>query len=137
MSHRLVLDASAAIAWASPDQAPPAALASAMANGGCVAPALWMHEVHNVLLMLQRRKRIDGEGHAAACAALEALDVEVEPPAWGLVAHEVSRLARAHALTIYDAAYLELAMRRRLPLATFDAALRKAADAEGVALVPS
>lgn len=135
MSPRLVLDASAAVCWASPDEAPPAALADAITAGGCLAPALWVYEVHNVLLVLQRRKRVTSEGHAAASAALAALGVELETPAWGLVEHDVLRLARTHDLSVYDAAYLELALRRRLPLATFDQALRKAAVAEGLTLV--
>jgi predicted nucleic acid-binding protein len=135
MSPRLVLDASAAVCWASPDEAPPAALADAIAAGGCLAPALWAYEVHNVLLVLQRRKRLTSEGHAAAHAALAALGVELETPTWGLVEHAVLHLARKHALSVYDAAYLELAMRRRLPLATFDQLLRKAALAENIALV--
>lgn len=135
MTPRLVLDASAAIAWASPDEAPPAALSEAILAGGCVAPALWIYEVHNVLLVLHRRNRLHDEGVAAASAALAALRVELEPPSWGLVEHEVARLARSHALSIYDAAYLELALRRRLPLATFDHALRKAAAKAEIALV--
>lgn len=56
MSPRLVLDASAAICWASPDEAPSSALGDAIAAGGCLAPALWVYEVHNVLLVLNRRK---------------------------------------------------------------------------------
>ncbi len=134
MSPRLVLDTSAAVCWAPPDEAPPAALADAIEAGGCVAPALWVYEINNVLLVLQRRKRLTDEGHAAASAALAALGVELETPAWGQVAHEVSRLARNHSLSVYDAAYLELALRRRLPLATLDQALRKAATAEAIAL---
>lgn len=135
MSPSLVLDASAAICWASPDEAPPAALVDALEAGGCLAPALWVYEVHNVLLVLHRRKRLSDEGHAAASAALAALSVELENPSWGLVAHETSRLASDHDLSVYDAAYLELALRRRLPLATLDDALRDAASAEGLPLV--
>lgn len=134
MIPRLVLDASAAICWASPDEAPPAALADAIMAGGCVAPTLWVYEVHNVLLVLLRRKRLTGEGHAAASAALAALGVELETPAIGRVAHDVLPLARDHSLSVHDAAYLELARRRRLPLATLDQALRRAAAAESVVL---
>lgn len=132
---KLVLDASAAICWASPDEAPPAALADEIVAGGCMAPGLWVYEVHNVLLVLQRRKRLTSGGHAAASAALAALGVVLESPTWGQVTHDVLHLARKHALSVYDAAYLELALRRDLPLATFDRALRKAAQAEVVALV--
>lgn len=135
MSPRLVLDASAAICWASPDEAPPAALADAFAAGGCLAPALWVYEIHNVLLVLQRRKRLSSEGHVAASAALAALGVELETPAWGHMEHDVLRLARSHDLSAYDATYLELALRRRLPLATLDQALRKAGAAEGLVLI--
>jgi predicted nucleic acid-binding protein len=132
---RLVLDASAAVAWASPDEAPPTALAEAIAASRCVAPALWAFEVHNVLLMLERRGRLDTAGYEAAVAALSALGVELESPSWAQVEHAVTRLARVHQLSIYDAAYLELAMRERLPLATFDGQLAKATRKEGVALI--
>ena len=135
MTSGLVLDASAAIAWASPDEAPPAVLAEAILASTCVAPALWLYEVHNVLLVLQRRGRLNDEGYASAGAALAALRVELEPPSWGQAELEISRLARSHALSIYDASYLELALRRRLPLATFDKSLRKAATAAGLAVV--
>jgi predicted nucleic acid-binding protein len=132
---RLVLDASAAVAWASPDEAPPAALAEAVAAARCVAPGLWAYEVHNVLHVLARRGRLDTAGYEAAVSALAALDVELESPSWAQVEHAVTRLARLHGLSIYDAAYLELALRERLPLATFDSDLARAARKEGLALI--
>ena len=135
MNPRLVIDASAAICWASPDEAPPITLADAIARGGCIAQALWIYEVHNALLILHQRQRLDTDGYAAACMALAALGVELETPTWQSVGHDVLRLAGAHGLTVYDAAYLELALRQRLPLASFDQQLRKAATAEGLALV--
>jgi predicted nucleic acid-binding protein len=97
-----VLDASAAVAWASPDEAPPTALAEAIAASRCVAPALWAFEVHNVLLMLERRGRLDTAGYEAAVAALSALGVELESPSWAQVEHAVTRLARVHQLTIWN-----------------------------------
>jgi predicted nucleic acid-binding protein len=91
--------------------------------------------VHNVLLVLARRGRLDTDGYEAAVSALAALDVELESPSWAQVEHAVTRLARLHGLSIYDAAYLELALRERLPLATFDSDLARAARKEGLASI--
>ena len=127
-----VLDASAAVAWASPDEAPSAALAAAVASGTGVAPALWPFEVQNVLTVLRRRGRLKGEDWEAAAGALRAIRIEIESADRRRVEEDVLKTAEQQGLTVYDAAYLELALRRRIPLATLDDALRRTAISAGV-----
>ncbi len=127
-----MLDASSAIAWASPDEAPSAELAAAVASGAAVAPSLWPYEVQNVLTVLRRRGRLTGEDWAAAADAVRAIRIDIETADRGRVEVDVFEVAEVHALSVYDAAYLELAMRRRIPLATLDTVLRKTATSAGV-----
>jgi predicted nucleic acid-binding protein len=127
-----VLDASAAVAWASPDEAPSVRLAEAVASGTAVAPALWPFEVQNVLAMLRRRGRLTGDDWAAAADAVRAIRIEIETVDRRRVEGEVLQIAVENGLTVYDAAYLELAQRKRIPLATLDAVLRKSAVAAGI-----
>lgn len=133
----LVLDSSIALAWCMPDEDAPEAdeIQARVARHGACAAAHWPLEVANALLMAVRRGRIDVRFRDAALRDLAtlpiALDTETAPRAW----RETLRLADTHHLTIYDAAYLDLAIRRALPLATLDAELRTAAQAEGVALL--
>lgn len=135
MSRAFVLDASAAIAWASPDESPPDSLRAAIESGSAVVPSLWLYEVHHVLHMLRRRARISEDDYADSAAALIALKIDVEPAARSVIENEVPELAMEFGLTVYDAAYLELARRRRLPLATLDGDLRKAAEKARVKLI--
>jgi predicted nucleic acid-binding protein len=130
-----VLDASAAIAWASPDEAAPPAIEDAVVSGSAVVPSLWLFEIHNVLHMLRRRKRLLGEDWDAADQAIRAIGVEFESLDRERIEHRTCALAQEHDLTVYDAAYLELAQRRRLPLATLDDDLRRAAKKARVKLV--
>jgi predicted nucleic acid-binding protein len=95
-------------------------------------PGLWWFEVRNILVVNERRRRITEAGTASFLQNLSQLRVRVDQsPDEGAVL----RLARTHRLSVYDAAYLELAQREGLALATLDADLRKAAANEGVALV--
>ncbi|HEY4344463.1 MAG TPA: type II toxin-antitoxin system VapC family toxin [Parvibaculum sp.] len=95
-------------------------------------PRLWWFEVRNLLLVAERRSRIDLSQMRAGLALLDEIPVDVDhaPDSEAML-----DLARKHRLTVYDAAYLELARRKALPLATLDAALIAAANAEQVALV--
>jgi predicted nucleic acid-binding protein len=95
------------------------------------APSLLFFEIRNALLLGERRKRITEAMSAAFIRDLALLRIRLEPPPGGI---SLMALARERKLTIYDAAYLELAMREGMPLATLDRALEKAAIAEGVAL---
>jgi predicted nucleic acid-binding protein len=128
-----VVDASAAAAWFFEDETTPwsESLLEATRQGGVWAPGLWPLEICNLLLMAQRRQRISSAQRMALLAAAAALPVRLERAPLPL--REVDALAARHQLTAYDAAYLELALRRGLPLATRDERLLHAMRAEGVA----
>jgi predicted nucleic acid-binding protein len=133
----LVLDSSITIAWAYNDETTPQVLDvfdRLIANGAWV-PSLWRIEVANVLEMKVRGRRNDAVFRDNALTNLSLLpisiDQETDRQAWGATL----RLAERHRLTLYDAVYLELALRRGIPLATLDIELRAAAKAEGVGLL--
>jgi predicted nucleic acid-binding protein len=98
-----------------------------------VVPPLWFYEIGNGLLMALRRKRITSDQNGGFLVWLKALPIDVTEQSPDRVL-EVVTLARAQSLTNYDAAYLGLALRLKLPLATTDGNLRKIAAAAGVAL---
>jgi predicted nucleic acid-binding protein len=133
----LVLDASLTLTWYFDDESTPVtdALLDQVAGAGAVVPTVWRLEVANALQMAIRRKRIDAAYRDAALAALVllpiTLDADTDTYAWTTTL----RLAERFALTVYDAAYLELAQRRSLPLATLDVPLRVAAGALGLSLL--
>jgi predicted nucleic acid-binding protein len=133
----LVLNSSITLAWVYADETtePVRQVFDAMAENGAWVPALWRLEVANVLEMGVRRKRHGAEFRDRALADLALfpihVDTETEHHAWGAIL----RLAERYQLTTYDAAYLELALRRALPLATLDRDLRSAANSEKVPLL--
>ena len=129
-----IVDASVAAAWFLPDEATEytdAALA-ATADGEVWAPALWLLEIGNLLLSAQRRCRIDTAKRVELVSAAATLRLRIDREPVGLVA--LDALAAQHGLTAYDASYLELALRRKLPLATRDEALLAAMQNCGVPL---
>jgi predicted nucleic acid-binding protein len=130
-----VLDASVALAWMLPDEANAVAaqhLIEAVVEEGAVVPAHWRLEVGNGLLMAERRGRVPNGTVAALLSRLAALPIALDPETAARAWDAAPDLVRRHGLSLYDAAYLELAARKALPLATFDAALRRAAAAEQV-----
>jgi predicted nucleic acid-binding protein len=104
----------------------------AVADDGALVPALWRLEVANSLTMAVRRRRIDPDFRRAALADLALLDITTEQQTDSYAWTDTLNLADRFQLTVYDAAYLELAQRRALPLATLDQDLRNAAMAIGV-----
>jgi len=133
----LVLDCSATLRWDFKDEQDDAAMAllDRVVRYGAVVPFLWRTEVANGLLVGERRKRLAAADADAFMLWLADLPIDDQPPpSWSQMA-DVRALARAHKPTIYDAVYLELALRLTIPLATFDDALRKAAGAAGVTVV--
>jgi len=136
---RLVIDASITLSWLLPDEVNAASLAVrndlAKAEGVWVA-AHWRLEVCNSLWMAERRKRLDAAGVAQAVALFTQLPVIVDPETNNRAGAETLALARQHALSVYDAAYLELALRRGATLASVDEALQTVARRRGVEVLP-
>lgn len=132
----LVLDSSIALSWCLPDEDESDVdhVQDAVSKHGAIAPAHWPLEVANALVMAVRRRRIDAGFRDAALRDLATLPVLLDDQTSRRAWHDTLRLADAHGLTVYDAAYLELAGRQGLPLATLDQALRTAARAARVAL---
>lgn len=132
----LVLDSSMALAWLFEDENSDLAdnILQQVADSGAIVPSLWRLEIANALQMAVRRNRIDAAFRDASLTDLSALAIEIDSEtdhqAWRTTLH----IADSCTLTLYDATYLELAQRLRLPLATLDQALRDAAEKIGVLL---
>lgn len=132
-----VLDCSATLPWVFDSESTAAtdALLDVLAAGGKAwVPALWHLELGNVLLGAQRRGRIDQAGIEGFLSALAVYDIEVDGHTMSLAWSKTLALAVSFGLSVYDAAYLELALRRGLPLATCDKALRAALKKSGGSL---
>lgn len=138
MNRRWVIDASLGLAWVLPNQATPAtdALLQELKQGVVlVVPGLWFQEMANALLVLERRKKLTGEERQEALATLRKLYIVADTEGAALALDRISELAQAHGLSVYDATYLELALRERLPLGTRDTALHQAAKRCRVSLL--
>jgi len=138
VTKEFVVDASIAIAWVHPGQATAQseALLDAIADGAVArAPALWSLETANALLVLNRQRKLTDEERATALGALARLAVVLDHEMAALAFGRLSELAGRHALSIYDAAYLELATRRKLAIACKDGPLRTAARRARVKLL--
>ncbi len=131
-----VPDSSVALAWCFPDEkAPyPQAVLDSLATVTAVVPSLWHLEIANALLTGERRQRCTQSDTLQWTTFLSSLPISVDPETTARAWNDILVLARTHNLTAYDAAYLELALRRGLPLATLDAQLKVAAIAAGVPL---
>ena len=124
-----VVDASVVGSWVLPDENHPESLTALerLKDDEAFAPSLLWFELRNLLLANERRQRITPAQTAAALNLVKELPLRLDGQA---DSDTTLQLARAYRLTIYDAAYLELAVRRHLALVTFDAALAAAARAE-------
>jgi predicted nucleic acid-binding protein len=100
-----------------------------------VVPVLWLYEVVNVTELAVRKGRITDKKAREFLESLADLPIEIESPTQAQMFVSVRALVSQHKLTAYDASYLEVAIRYGLPLAAFDSALAKAAQAAGVVLV--
>ncbi|MGD1085735.1 MAG: type II toxin-antitoxin system VapC family toxin [Verrucomicrobiota bacterium] len=130
-----VIDPSVALAWLLPDESNARAntIRQAVEDGvEAWIPTHWWLEIGNGLLMAERRGRIAAEQVAQALTLVDALPFKEDEHTAEQVAVRTFPLARKHGLTLYDAAYLELAQRRGATLATFDGQLIKAAKMEQV-----
>jgi predicted nucleic acid-binding protein len=131
---RFVLDASIVITWAMRDEAQPQAdrALTCLQVGSAIVPGIWWYEIRNTLIVNERRGRIDAADSVQFLRDLNAFKIDIQFPQDET---ELIDLARKHKLSIYDAAYLALAMREGVPLATLDKNLESAARIEGVGLL--
>jgi predicted nucleic acid-binding protein len=137
--NKLVLDGSLALSWFLADEATDAgqAVRRQIEGGARVrVPAIWALEVANALLVAERRKRISQADVTAALAALQKLPIVTDTETWQRAGSDILALARQHLLSVYDAAYLELAMREAAVLASMDEPLRAVARKLQVSLLP-
>lgn len=135
---RIVLDASIVLTWCFPDENTSLAqhVAGLFKRGAmAIAPSFWPHEVLNALLVGEKRKRISKELVRRFLDDLATLPIALEQFPCRIVFGRIERLSREHGLTAYDAAYLDLALDRGLPLATLDEALTRACKEARVRLV--
>ena len=134
----IVVDASIALAWTYADERADAVMEifDRVTRIGAIAPAIWAMEIANSFNMSVRRQRITPLQRDELIASFLALGVDVQHQPATAYWSEILHLADRHLLTIYDASYLELAIRQGLPLATLDHDLRRAAIAEGVPVLP-
>jgi predicted nucleic acid-binding protein len=138
VTQNFVLDSSVALAWCFKDEATAetnALLQSLAGQAVAHVPTLWFWEVTNSIAVAERRGRITAAESQQHISFLVTLPIAVEMGAhqhawWGSLT-----FARQHTLSIYDAAYLDLAHRLGLPLATLDSSLQRAARAIGADLV--
>ena len=132
-----VLDNSVALSWCFEDEQTPSvmALLDRVVETGAMAPLLWPLEALNGLLVAERRRRLTAAKRAELTGLLRALPITLDDDTAEKSWEDTVRLAERFTLSVYDATYLELAQRRRLPLASKDRALRSAAAALGVVVL--
>ncbi len=132
-----VLDCSATVPWAFESEATPATdalLDDLSAGGKAWVPALWHLELGNVLLGAKRKGRMDRAGIEKFLSTLDVYDIEVDSETMPLAWSKTLALAESFGLPVYDACYLELSLRRGLPLATLDTSLQAAIKKAGGSL---
>ena len=137
MTRAFIADASAAVGWVHPAQATTqtAAMLEAIAEGATLeVPALWPLEVANALTVLARRRKLTEDERQTGLGWLRGLRLRVDHEMASLAFSRLSELATTYQLSVYEAAYLELAQRRKLVLGCKDGPLREAARQSGVSL---
>ena len=135
-----VLDNSVAMLWLLPQSNPAGStlaenVLAQLQETGARVPSLWSLEAANVMAKSQRLEKITLAQASAFVALLDALDITVDVSTAQRAMHATLDLARQFNLSAYDAAYLELALREGLPLATLDVKLQSAAREAGVRLL--
>ncbi|MGL3709575.1 type II toxin-antitoxin system VapC family toxin [Leptospirillum ferriphilum] len=132
-----VLDCSITMTWIFPDESTDSseALRESLLDDFAIVPTLWFFEVGNFLKSALRRGRIGEEEWFGLAEALQALPIEMDSESHHLVWESLLPIALRLDLSVYDAAYLELALRHELPLATLDRDLRFKAKTLGVKVI--
>lgn len=137
---RFVLDCSVAISWCLPDETDTYAdavlslLTQPENIVEAIVPSIWSLELANTLLISERRGRVSSEQRQEILDLMEALPIQVDALTASQALGATFQFGKDYNLAAYDAAYLELAVRRGLPLATLDQRLAEAAIACGVFL---
>lgn len=135
---RFVLDASVAVAWCFEDESTTfteSVLDMLSAGAEAVVPAIWPLEIANALLVAERRKRLTIAQVTGQLRRIGGLPILVTTLEAAHAFEQILPVARQEALSAYDAAYLQLALREALPLATLDAELKRAAKTNGMILL--
>src|ERR1700677_2547129 len=137
MTAPFVVDSSAALTWLFPDEATPRTdeLLARLDKETVIVHALWFFELANVIYLAERKNRIAQAQSAVFIDEISRLDIEVDHLSAARSFTHLLPLCRSETLTSYDAVYLDLAIRRQVPLATLDEPLRKAAKKLGVDLL--
>ena len=137
MTPSFVIDTSVTMAWLFKDEFTPATqrLFDDLSAKQAIVPSWWYVEVANVLAVAERKGRVSLSQSAHFIVVLQSADIVEDDEASSRAFTHLLPLCRTHRLTSYDAMYLELAQRRKLPLATLDEPLRKAAKKLGVKLL--
>jgi predicted nucleic acid-binding protein len=135
----LIVDASATGPFILADEAQHQinAVADAIRDGRCIAPAIWPWEIANLIWKALRSGRMTTTELDIALKGIEKLSISIEPESVNYALRQTLDLANRYGLTAYDAAYLELAVRVKAELATYDTDLRDAALAEGIVIHPA
>lgn len=133
---QFVMDASITLSWAFPDEQDPMAQKAAelleFTPAQALVPMLWWMEVRNILIVNERRKRITPARTASFLNEISELNINID---FGMKSSPLLELSRDFNLSVYDAAYLALAIRENVPIATLDKSLRSAAAGSGIALL--
>ena len=135
MSGAFIMDASVGFAWVYPSKASAETdklLEEVEAGAAAVVPSFWFLEMANSLLAAQRRKLLSAAERRTALDKLSKLNLTVDEEIVQTAFRKTSELAEKHGLSVYHAAYLEAALRRKLPLGSRDAPLREAAKRCGI-----
>jgi len=137
LSASFIVDCSLTMAWCFVDETTLAAseLLDRLAEESVLVPSLWFLEVANVLAMAEKRKRITAGASDRFLALLDTLEIEVDVEAHNRSFSDLIPLCRTHGITSYDAVYLDVAIRHRLPLASLDDDLRRSAKTLGIKLL--
>jgi predicted nucleic acid-binding protein len=137
VSTAFILDCSITMTWCFGDETTPASLAvlDRLERDAALVPAHWFLEVTNVLAMAEKRKRISAAKSTEFLTLLGTLDIAVDEEIAARAFTYLLPLCRKHRLTAYDAAYLELAARQQLPLASLDDDLRASAQELGITVL--
>jgi predicted nucleic acid-binding protein len=134
-THEFVLDCSVTMAWYFKDEADVYAntVRRALSRASAVVPALWPLEVANILVLGERRQRSTAAEASKWLRYLQVLPIHVDDETPARAWSDILHVARSYNLSAYDAAYLELAIRLGLPLASLDDGLKTTAASAGVA----